>query len=412
MTLLLTLSALLGCSGPSPEAAPQGWTPTELRTLSSLRLQTEPPDDPTNRFIGNEAAIRLGSALFFDPGLSAGNDVSCATCHDPGHHFSDPKRFSQGVGETGRHAPTIPGSQWGEWMYWDGRADSQWMQAAGPIEHPDEMASDRVFAAKYAMATYPELWEAAFGPAPDLSDLPDRAGPIPDLDDGAIEAAWTSLTPEQQRRANEAFVLTLKAIGAWEHTLVPQEAPFDRYVDAVVAGDPSGAGHLSDDAVRGLELFVRDANCVDCHLGPMFTDRAFHNLGLPEDKAGYDQGRTVGAMQVAASELNCAGPYSDAEACPELDFLNPTFDDFISAFKTPSLRDVTRSAPYMHNGLFASLDEVLAFYSELPGQPIGGHRELTLQPLNLEPDEVEALKAFLASLEGGVLPDDVVRPLN
>ncbi len=410
MTLLLVLSALLGCSGPAPQPATQGWSPAQVRTLTSLRLQDEPPDDPTNRFIGDPAAIALGSALFFDEGLSGDNGVSCATCHDPDHHFADPARRSTGVGQTDRHAPTIPGSQWGEWMYWDGRADSQWAQAAGPIEHPAEMGSDRVFVAKYAMQTYPELWSAAFGAPPDLSDLPEHAGPIPEVEDGAYEAAWGSLTPEQQQRANEAFVMVLKAIAAWEHTLVPQEAPFDRYVDAVVAGDPDGGGHLSDEAVHGLELFVGEANCVSCHLGPMFTDRAFHNLGLPEDQAGYDQGRTVGAMKVAASEMNCAGPYSDAVQCPELDYLNPTFDDFISAFKTPSLRDVTRSAPYMHNGLFASLDEVLAFYSELPGQPIGGHRELTLQPLDLSPEQTQALKAFLASLEGGPLPDSVVHP--
>ena len=101
---------------------------------------------------------------------------------------------------------------------------------------------------------------------------------------------------------------------------------------------------------------------------------------------------------MAANEFNCSSRWSDAKDCPELQFLNPTFQDFQSAFKTPSLRNVARTAPYMHNGSFADLEAVLEFYSELPNKPLAGHRELTLEPLHLTPEETSALVAFLTAL--------------
>lgn len=385
MTVLLLGATLSGCRTEPPPAAAEGWTPEELSLLASLRLDVTPRPDPTNRWADDPAAVRLGAALFFDAGLSPAG-VACSTCHAPELHFTDGRKLSEGVGTTHRHAPSVVGSQWGVWFFWDGRADSLWAQAAGPLTDPAEMASDPLTVARRATSAHTERWTAAFGPPPDLQGSPADAV------------------------VHDTFVRATKAIAAYERTLVPNEAPFDRYVDAVLAGDPSGAGELAPAAVRGLELFVRDAGCVSCHAGPMLTDRAFHNLGLPETDVAYDPGRTIGAMKVAADPLNCAGAHSDASDCPELRYLDPTFDDFRSAFKTPSLRDVTRTAPYMHSGLFATLDEVLAFYDTLPGTPRYGHRELTLAPLHLQPGDADALKAFLGALEGGPLPEAVVHP--
>jgi cytochrome c peroxidase len=418
--------AMLSCGAPEANvsapteaarpAADGPWTEAERATLASLRRLERLPPDPTNRWADDAAAAAFGRALFYDAGLSPSGQVSCATCHDPARHFTDGKVRAQALGTTARHAPGIEGSQLGPWFFWDGRADSLWAQATGPIESAVEMGSDRVFVAREIARRYREAYERIFGPT---------LGPLPPLDDAArfpaharpdadaahpSAVAWAGMAPADQEAVTRVFVGAAKAIAAYERTLLPREAPFDRYVDAVLAGDASGGGHLTPEAVTGLQFFVREGACVSCHLGPFFTDRAFHNLGLPapttEAGAGgqgaYDMGRTVGAEQVRNAEFRCSGPWSDTATCEELRFLNPAFSDFITAFKTPSLRNVTRTAPYMHTGQFATLDDVLDFYAALPGKAAFGHRELTLQPLTLPPERRAALKAFLAALESPV----------
>lgn len=399
------LGLLVGCAGPvEAPPSPEGFTDAQLTQLAGMRLDITSRPDPTNRYADHPVAARLGQALFFDGGLSPAG-ISCATCHAPDKHFADGRALAQGVGVATRHTPTIVGSQWGQWFFWDGRADSLWSQALGPIENPVEMGSDRVHVVRHVLGRYPELYEATFGPPPALEGLPARGRPAPG--DPELHAAWMALDPATRDSVDSVFANIGKAIAAYERALVPQDAPFDRYVDALVAGDPGGGGHLDASQVRGLQLFVGKADCVSCHNGPMLTDRAFHNLGVPEVK-GYDQGRTRGAMLVQASAFNCDGPHSDADDCPELRYLNPTFPDFQSAFKTPTLRYVLQTAPYMHHGGLATIADVLEFYSELENPPPSGHRELTLKPLHLTPAERAALVAFLASLTGGPLPEHLV----
>ncbi len=365
--------------------------------------------DPSNAVADHPGAAALGQQLFFDAALSTSGGVSCATCHQPARGFTDGLVRGRGVGEAARHTPSVVGSQGGAWLFWDGRADSLWMQALGPIENDAEMASDRVSVVQRIATAYRAPFEAVFGPLPDWGSLPARGRP--DATDPALVDAWRAMTPDQQDAVNRVFSQVGKAIAAYERRLVPQDAPFDRYADALAAGDPNGGGHLNPAAQRGLALFLREGGCVNCHNGPLLTDRSFHNLGLPEPGNGYDPGRTQGAMAVASSPFNCAGPYSDAKDCPELRYLNPTFPDFVSAFKTPTLRGVTQTAPYMHHGGLADLDAVLTFYSELPGQPLAGHRELTLRPLGLTPEQRTDLIAFLGALDGGPLPEALTRPL-
>lgn len=386
---------------PAAEGGPHvdGWSRSELRALKRLRLDTTLPPDPTNRWADDPAAAALGRALFHDPGLSPSGQFSCATCHVPDKHFTDGLPKAQAAGTTARHTPGIEGSQLGPWFFWDGRADSLWAQAAGPIESDVEMDSDRLHVARHVLATYAEAYAALFGDMPSLPTSPDRARP----GDGPLGEAWDALPETTRTDATRVFVNALKAIAAYERTLVPQEAPFDRFVDAVLAGDATGGGELSDAAVRGLRFFVGRGQCVACHTGPFFTDRAFHALGLPL-VGGYDPGRTVGARQVLTHPFRCGGDWADTSDCEELRFLDPAFDDFQGAFKTPSLRNVAATGPYMHDGSMPSLEAVLAFYSELPGAPVVGHRELTLQPLNLSSDEIADVIAFLGALEGPLPP--------
>lgn len=414
MRMLALAWLWVGCVGASapapPERGPGDWSERERAVLAGLRLDATPRPDLTNRWSDDPGAARLGQALFFDAGLSPSGEVSCATCHDPAHGFADPKPLSEGVGQTARHAPAIPGSQYGPWLYWDGRADSLWSQAAGPLEHPHEMASSRVYVVKHIQRQHADAYRTVFGDLPDFSDparFPDLARPS--TDDTGANAAWEGMSEADRRQVTRVFTHGLKAIAAYERLLVPTEAPFDRYVDAVLAGDPGGSGALTDAQVRGLTLFVREGNCVACHSGPMLTDRAFHNLGLPL-VGKYDAGRTVGAAQVLGSEFSCRSGWSDATDCPELDYLDPEFPDFQQAFKTPTLRNVANTAPYMHHGQLADLSEVLTFYSELPGDPAANHRELTLEPLDLTEAQKADLIAFLLALTGEPLPSRLVEP--
>lgn len=397
---------MAGCDdAPAPVATDAAWTPAEVSRLAGMRLDPTPRPDPTNRFADDPGAAAFGQALFFDPGLSP-HGISCATCHRPDKGFADGLPLSRGVGTAARHTPSIVGSQYAPFLFWDGRADSLWMQALGPLENPDEMGSDRVFVVRQVTDRHRAAYEAIFGPLPAL-ELPEHGRP--DATDPVVVDAWQDLPDDARDGVNRVFANVGKAIAAYERRLVARDAPFDRYVDALVAGDPTGGGALDDAEIRGLRLFMRDGNCVSCHSGPQLTDRAFHNLGLAEVGNGYDQGRTVGAMKLLASEFNCRGRYSDTQACEELQYLNPSFADFESAFKTPSLRNVAETAPYMHNGSMPDLQAVMRFYDELPGKPLKGHRELTLKPLNFTAEQDADVVAFLEALTGDPLPAELLK---
>lgn len=389
---MFALALWVACGGPPAAEAPtvrEGWSADQVAAMRSMRLVSTYPPDPSNRWAEDPRAAALGETLYFDPRLSPAG-VACSTCHDPTRGYADNQRLGKGIGTPDRHTPTLVGSQVGPWYFWDGRADSAWAQAAGPIENPVEMGSDRVTVLQQVGFAHRAEYEALFGQLPEVVDLPPaRPG------DGPLGAAWDTIAPDRQMAVDDAFVNVLKAIAAFERTIVPAPSAFDRYVDAVVAGDPRGGGQLAPEAERGLELFIGPARCSACHRGPWLTDRSFHNLGLP---GTFDPGRAAGAVSVLASPMNCRSRFSDTTTCPELEFLNPTFQDFQSAFKTPSLRNVAATPPYMHDGSLADLPAVLAFYNELPGDVALNHRELTLAPLRLPPEDRAALIAFLGSL--------------
>jgi cytochrome c peroxidase len=362
----------------------------ERQTKEALVLAMSPlpqlAPDPTNRFADDPAAAAFGKQLFFDKGLSGNGQVACATCHQPERYFSDGLRVARGVGETERNAPSVLGAAFNTWQFWDGRADSQWAQAASPIEAEHEHGFDRSRLVQRLRSHYTAPFEDLFGPLPKAGD-----------------------TVAETR----AFAHAMKAIAAYERKLLPRRAPIDGYVAALRSGDRTGGNYLSAAQRRGLDLFVGVAQCHLCHSGPLFTDDSFHNLGLPAqlgiqackgEACGAEGGRTFGALQVLQGEFNCRSAFSDTSDCPELRHLNPGFDDFIGAFKTPSLRNVERTAPYMHDGQFADLDQVLKFYNTVPGEPVLGHRELFLKPLRLKPNHLADLRAFLSALTGP-LPD-------
>jgi len=405
------LALVAACKAAPPEPSPDApWTGAELALIGSLSPVPALPASPTNRFADSEAAAVLGQRLFFDTRLSANGKVACATCHVPSLAFADGKKLAQGVGTAGLHAPTLLGAPWSPFQFWDGRKDSLWAQALGPLEADVEHGLTRVRVAKLVATHHKAEYEAVFGALPDLSSelrFPDGARPVSSEPQHPDSQRWERMTTDDRIAVNTVVANVGKAIEAYERKLVPGAAPFDRYVAALAAGDASGGGQLSPAARRGLRAFVGKAQCVNCHNGPILTDHEFHNLGLPfEPQSKFDVGRALGASAVVKDEFRCGSVYSevDPSTCDHLNFLNPAFVDFEGAFKTPTLRNVALTAPYMHDGQFASLSEVIAFYKTLPGKARMGHRELVLELLDASV-EADDLIAFLEALTGE-LPDD------
>lgn len=410
---LAALALATAACGPGDLA--RRWTPEERQLIESLAIDGPmiPPPDPTNAYADDPRAAALGQALFVDTALSRDGSVSCATCHQPERHFTDGLRVAEGLFPGSRNTPTVVGAAFSPWQLWDGSKDSLWSQALGPFENPLEHGFSRVDVVRIVWTSYRSQYEGVFGPLPPMNlhhRFPPQARPDPTDPDGAANRGWQTMTEEDRAAIDAAFANTGKALAAFQRRLVPRPAPFDRYVRDLVAGrDRSDA--MTEEAIEGLALFIGKAECISCHDGPRFTDDAFHNLGVPTnpDLFAPDRGRVEGALGVLDDPFNCWSPLSDApENCAELRFLDPTFEDFDGAFKTPSLRDVARTAPYMHAGQFATLREVIDFYDELPGEPPVGHREFTLQPLELSEKEKDALEAFLHALSGQPQPARVV----
>jgi cytochrome c peroxidase len=285
--------------------------------------------------------VRLGRWLFFDARLSADGTVSCATCHRPEHAFSEPLRVSKGVGgKTGtRKAPTVVNSAFPVhpvW-FWDGRAASLSEQAKGPLENPVEMANThpRVVATLTSLGSYARYFREAYG-------------------DERIDIGRVA-----------------DALAAYEATRLSGGSAFDRFD----AGDETALGPLAEE---GRELFFGAARCNACHLGPNFSDARFHNLGV-----GFEW-RPGMSPRDAFADL---GRYAVTKDEKDL-----------GAFKTPTLRDVSKRAPYMHDGSVETLEESVFLYVR------GGNANPWLAPemdeVRVAPWQVRALVAFLESLDG------------
>ena len=375
------------------------WTAKERETLKSLSLASlgPLPADPSNRFADDARAAALGERLFSDARLSGNGKVSCATCHVPQRDFQDGTPLAHGVGTTGRRTMPIAGTAHGAWFFWDGRTDSQWSQALGPLESAVEHGGSRTQYAHTIAAHYRADYEAVFGPLPSLAGLPAQAGPVADT---AWRAAWTRIPAARQGEITRVYANIGKAIAAFERRVGLVPTRFDRYVDAELAGrSHDGTSSLSDDEVAGLKLFVGKANCVNCHNGALFTDNHFHNTGVPTSRVveAPDSGRIAGVRKAVSGEFACTSRYSDAKAddCDELRFAVTEGEELVRAFRTPSLRNVASRAPYMHAGQIADLDAVLTHYSNAPRAPFG-HSEL--KPLELSEKERRQIEGFLRSL--------------
>ena len=419
--MLLAL-ALAGCSSGGEDTGPDGADtgPTDALTQRVLALSPlpAPPSDPTNAAADDPDAAWFGRWLYFDTRLSGSGEFSCATCHDPAQGFGDGLAFSEAAGTTDRHAPTVLNTVYNTWFFWDGRADSHWMQALGPIENAKEQDTDRL-AVVHLVAEDAELsaaYSAVFGPMPDVSDgdrFPAHAKPADVGGDSELDGAWQSMSAEDQDTVNRVFSNLGKAIAAYERQLVRADAPFDRYVEGLATGDEDLLAALDEDARTGLELFLGEGNCFFCHSGSTFSNNEFHNIGLEtaEGQRLDDLGRYEGIPKLLDSAFNGLGAYSDdpGSAELELNYLVQS-EEQLGQFKVPTLRNIAETGPYMKAGQFETLTEVVQFYNRLDQEPMFGHREDLMVELDWDDEQVAAMVAFLHSLTGAPLDDELMGP--
>ncbi len=252
--LLLAASTALAGAFPAGTAPPPI---TEAQALGvgpvALAPLPAPPVPPNNPQMSDK--IELGRKLYFDTRLSADNTVSCATCHDPKHGWSDAGPTSTGIkGQRGgRRAPPVSNAAYFPLQFWDGRATSLEDQSMGPIANPVEMGN-----------THEVMIRT-------LDDLPDYVA------DFAAVFGNSPITLDQ----------VAQVISSFERTIVTTDSPFDRFT----RGDPTALTKLEK---RGLEIYNGKGHCTCCHWGPLFSDSRFHNLGVPPlDPAQPDSGRYV-----------------------------------------------------------------------------------------------------------------------
>jgi cytochrome c peroxidase len=392
--LIALLPLGTGCGNQEPSRA---WSDDEQRILADLRLNGAPvADDPSNRYALNAEAAALGEQLFFDTRLSSTGEVSCASCHDPKLDHQDGRGLAKGVGTTTRRTMPLAGVASMAWFFWDGRKDSLWAQALGPLESQVEHGGDRMQYVHLLARSYKKQCEDVFGPLPDLQGLPEHAGP--NASDERYDT-WQNLPQSRRNAVTRAFVNLGKSIAAYETNFEHQRTRFDRYVDAVQHDDAATASTLLDaDETAGLALFIGKAQCVRCHNGPHFSNGDFANTGVaPLAGLPLDSGRDLGLREALQDEFNCLSTYSDAkpDECRELKSGELERPHTEGAFKVPSLRNVAARAPYMHAGQLVTLEDVLEHYNRAPRAAVG---ETELQPLGLSARQRSQIVKFLRTL--------------
>jgi cytochrome c peroxidase len=373
------------------------WSLDEIKVLSSLRLAALPaaPHDPSNAYENAPAAAQLGQRIFADRRFSGNGAVSCASCHQPERQFQDGRPLAIGMATGTRRTMPLAGAVHSPFLFWDGRKDSLWSQALGPLEAAPEHGGNRLAYVYLMQMHYRADYEALFGPLPDLTKLPAEASP---LGSPQQQAAWQAMPAARQQAISRVFANIGKAIAAYEQSLQFSESRLDRYVAAVANRDPAAADLLTPSEKNGLRIFIGKGQCITCHNGPLLTDQHFHNTGIaPRLHAEREPGRRAALAAVRDDEFNCLGRFSDArpEQCEELRFLAADDPAMEGAFKTPSLRNVAQRAPYMYAGQLATLDDVIRHYASAP-PAMAGHSEL--KPFQMTEQEVRDISAFLGTL--------------
>lgn len=334
----------------------------EFPPLAALGPPPEPADNPTTK-----AKADLGKLLYFDSRLSGDASISCASCHDPKYGWSDGADICRGYPGSihWRNCQTIVNTAYYSKLFWAGSSTS--LEAQAPSAARGAVAGngerDMMEERLRQIPLYIEMFNEAFGT--ERPELPD---------------AW-------------------RAIAAFERTLTQRDTPFDRHMK----GDKKA---LSRKAKQGLALFKGKAGCIQCHNGAFVTDEKYYNLGVPDNERFAEEA----LLQITFRfEQYAKGVPEEIYRKTKTDlglYYRMKRKEDMGKFRTSTLRYLTYTPPYMHNGAFYTLEEVIDFYNEGGGEDqiekAFGHSTKTelLKPLNLTEQEKAALLAFLESLTG------------
>lgn len=374
---------------------------TILATLSLSKLT--PAAAVSNKFAFDERAQQFGEELFHETKLSAGNEFSCGSCHLPEKFFTDGLPTGVAVETTTRNTPALHGAAWQSWFYWDGRRDSMWSQALTPIESPQEMAGDRVAVARFIAGdkNYRSQYETLFGSFPFTGQEEILSSSATPMGNQEQKENWAKLADHNQEKINTVFANIGKSMAAYQHTLAPIKTRFDLFIEEVVNGKKISS--LNKHELAGARLFIDETKtqCLECHNGPLLSNGNFHNIATGNITGPvFDFGREFGLQAALLDEFNCQGKYSDAkpDECLHLVHIKRNAAHMRGAFKTPTLRNITNTGPYFHDGRFTTLEEVIRHYANPPA--LSGADEHELRPgFELTEQEITALTAFMQSFE-------------
>lgn len=404
---LLSVSLIIGAAGPTLAAGADSLDVGSGRDAAIpaalvqrvLQHGPWPPalrPDPDNAYSGDPQAIRLGRQLFAEPGLSGNGKVSCATCHIPAFGFAEPRARAQGLGRHPRNTQGLLNADLQRWLGRDGGADSLWAATLRPLLSPVEMGASIEHIASTVRRIAARLHADA---------LIARLAPVASDEQVAVAGA--------------------KAIAAWVQTLRSPRTRFDRLRDYLAtrpSRHPSRAVNRPSfypaAAWRGLALFAGDARCHVCHYGPNFSNGEFHDVGRPFLVAPgqVDPGRYAGIQRVRNDRYNRAGPFAPAQTGKTAGQPGQSHNPLVGQlrlsqlhwgqWRTPSLRNLVQTAPYMHDGSLATLRAVVDWYADIDTNRLHANGETILQPLALSNAQRNDIVAFLRTLstEPGSVP--------
>lgn len=404
-------------------------TPAEIAILDTLTpLGAKPPVDTTNTFADDANAAKLGQMLFFDTSYSGalvvGNDgsngglgtagdtgkVACASCHGglgAEDSRSKPGNVSLGIDFGTRNALALVDSSYQSWTSWGGRFDSQWSLPVAVAENPKNMKTGRLQIAHMLWTKYKTEYNAIFPVPldPSLDPAASDASRFPPAGAGT-DPAFTGMASGDRDIVNRIVANYGKAIQAYLRLLVSRNAAFDKYM----AGDSTA---LDASQVNGMRLFIGKGNCVSCHSGPALTDSKFHALAVPQTGAhvpAADLGRFQDVPPLLTSIFNTNGAFSDDVNTGKLTNLVQAAAQ-TGQFRTPTLRGVARTAPYMHSGQLATLADVVSYYNTGGSDPgdSGVTKDTLIKPLGLQSSEVTDVAHFLEALNGEPIPSALLQ---
>ena len=328
--------------------------------------------DPSNRLSSKKDAIAFGRRLFISTRLSGDNTKSCVSCHAADEAFASGRVIKEKTLQLDRNTLSLLNIRYNRWFGWDGVNDNLWAQSIRPIVSLKEMNLPKEKLREViAESTFIKPYRHFFGEISEHSD--------------------------------ELVLVNIgKALAAYQETLTTGITPFDRFRSAVVNEDWKQASTYPASAQRGLSLFLGRGKCSFCHSGANFTNGEFHDAGVPYfiRPGVVDTGRHQGIIDLKRSPFTLASDYSDdpkktgAWAVNNVARLHANF----GIFRVPSLRNVANTAPYMHNGSLATLEDVVRHYSNIDMERLHADGEAILKPLDLSEQEISDLVTFLKSL--------------